>query len=49
MPAFKTLDDREVAEIVTYIRTAWGNSASPVTAEQVAKIRATLTEAEATE
>ncbi len=46
MPAFKKLDDREVAEIVTYIRTAWGNSASPVTAEQVAKVRASLNEPE---
>jgi len=38
-----------LADVLMYLRTAWGHSASPVTAEQVAKIRATLTEAEATE
>ncbi len=42
MPAFKTLDDRDTAEIITYMRTAWGNAATPVTAEQVAKLRAEL-------
>ena len=47
MPAFKTLNDREIAQIVSYIRTAWGNSASPVSAEQVAKMRATFNDAEA--
>jgi len=45
MPAFKTLNDREVAEIVSYIRTAWGNSAGPVTAERVAKMRTTFDDA----
>jgi len=47
MPAFEKLGDREVAEIVTYIRTAWGNSASPVTAEQAAKVRAALSDGDA--
>lgn len=42
MPAFNKLDDREVAEIVTYIRTAWSASAGAVTTDQVAKIRATV-------
>lgn len=46
MPGFKKLNDRAVAEIVTYIRTAWSNSASPVTVERVAKFRAALAEAE---
>ena len=27
MPAFKKLDDRDVAAIITHIRTSWGNSA----------------------
>jgi mono/diheme cytochrome c family protein len=47
MPAFNKLDDRLVAAIVTYIRTAWGNSASGVTAEEVAKVRAALNKTEA--
>ena len=42
MPAFKSLDDREVAEIVSYIRSAWGNGAGTVSAEQVAKMRASF-------
>jgi thiosulfate dehydrogenase len=46
MPAFTTLDDRDVAAIVTYIRTAWGNSAGPVSADQVAKLRPSFGEAE---
>jgi len=47
MPAFNKLDDREVAEVLTYIRTAWGNAASPVNEEQVAKVRAALSKTEA--
>lgn len=42
MPAFTTLDDRDTAAIVTYIRAAWGNAANPVTAEQVARLRSAL-------
>lgn len=33
------LSDEDVANILTYLRTAWGNNASPVTAEQVKKVR----------
>lgn len=44
MPAFGPLgsnwkDDR-IAAVLTYIRQEWGNKGAPVTAEQVAKIRA---------
>jgi len=40
MPAYaKKLSDQEIADVTTYIRNAWGNSASAVTAEQVAKAR----------
>jgi mono/diheme cytochrome c family protein len=36
MPAFGTLlEDREIASVVTYIRSAWSNSASTVSVEQV--------------
>jgi mono/diheme cytochrome c family protein len=41
MPAWKgELDDAKVAQVVSYIRSAWGNSASPVTAAMVAAERA---------
>ncbi len=47
MPEFTKMDNREVAEVVSFIRTAWGNDAGPVTVDQVAKVRATLGKAEA--
>lgn len=34
------LNDQEVAELASFVRTAWGNDASAVTAADVAKIRA---------
>ncbi len=34
------LDDRQTADVLTYIRNAWGNSAPVVKAGQVAKVRA---------
>ncbi len=42
MPAYGTnqpLSDAEVAAVLTYVRSAWGNAASAVTAEQVAAER----------
>lgn len=39
MPPWKQLKDEQIALILTYIRNEWGNSAPPITAEQVAKIR----------
>jgi mono/diheme cytochrome c family protein len=40
MPGWRTwLSDADVAAVVTYIRTAWGNHASAVTAAHVAQIR----------
>jgi cbb3-type cytochrome c oxidase subunit III len=39
MPTWKgQLTDASIAAVATYIRSAWGNSASPVTEEQVAGI-----------
>jgi cbb3-type cytochrome c oxidase subunit III len=35
-----TLKDADVAAVATYIRSAWGNKAAPVTAAKVAGIRA---------
>ena len=42
MPPYGTnqpLSDAEVAAVLTYVRSAWGNTASAVTAEQVAAER----------
>jgi mono/diheme cytochrome c family protein len=40
MPPFAhLLDDEEVAAVVTYIRVAWGNGGTPVTAAQVNALR----------
>lgn len=43
MPAYGTgqaMTDAEVAAVLTYVRSSWGNKASAVTAEEVAKERA---------
>ncbi|MGA2953738.1 MAG: cytochrome c [Caulobacteraceae bacterium] len=39
MPGFAQLSDADVAAAVTYIRSTWGNHASPVTPAEVARIR----------
>jgi mono/diheme cytochrome c family protein len=40
MPAFDwKLTDAQIAAVATYIRSAWGNAASPVAAGQVAPVR----------
>jgi mono/diheme cytochrome c family protein len=40
MPPFaQTLSDDEVAAVVTYIRAAWGNRGSPVSAAQANELR----------
>ena len=40
MPPFaQTLSDNEVAAVVSYIRTAWGNRGAPVTAAQANELR----------
>jgi len=42
MPAFARLSDQELAEILSFVRSSWGNSAEPVAASQVKKMRAQL-------
>jgi len=43
MPAFGyRLSDDEVAQLATFVRGSWGNHASPVTAAQVAAVRAKI-------
>ena len=40
MPAFSwNLSDQEIADVLTYVRNAWGNAAQPVQAADVAKLR----------
>jgi putative membrane-bound dehydrogenase-like protein len=40
MPAMGTLDDRQLAAILTYVRGAWGHQAGPISPETVAGFRA---------
>jgi mono/diheme cytochrome c family protein len=40
MPPLNILDDSQVSALLTYIRREWGHTASPVSEETVAKIRA---------
>lgn len=41
MPYFRQLlSDQEIADVLTFIRSSWGNKASTVSASQVAEIRA---------
>lgn len=43
MPGFAwRLSNQEVAELLTFIRTGWGNQASSVTASEVARVRGSL-------
>jgi mono/diheme cytochrome c family protein len=39
MPPYAKMSDQDVADVVTYIRNAWGNAAPAATAEEVAKLR----------
>jgi mono/diheme cytochrome c family protein len=41
-PWDKTLSDQKIADVLTYIRSDWGNKASPVSAEQIAALRKEL-------
>lgn len=39
MPAWSNLSDEDIAAILTYIRSSWGNKAAPITAAQVKAAR----------
>ena len=46
MPAFDwKLSDRQVADVLTWLRRSWGNDAPPVDPETVGDLRETLAEA----
>ncbi len=40
MPPMSQLNDDEVANILSYVRSAWGNAGDPVSAAEVAAVRA---------
>ena len=42
MPGFARLSDQEIAEILSFIRTSWGNSGSQISPAQVKQMRAQL-------
>jgi alcohol dehydrogenase (quinone), cytochrome c subunit len=43
MPGFAArLTDRDIADVLTFVRSSWGNSAPAVTADEVAKARKSL-------
>ena len=49
MPDFSaSLDDGEIAQVLTYVRSSWGNGAAPVTEQDVGTTRAALGVAPAT-
>lgn len=39
-PPVPALTDKEIADVLTYVRSEWGNQAAPVTIEAVTAIRA---------
>jgi mono/diheme cytochrome c family protein len=41
-PWDKTLNDQKISDVLTYIRSEWGNNASPVAPEQIAALRKEL-------
>jgi len=40
MPSMGHLMDEDIADVLTYIRSAWGNTGVPVTTADVAAVRA---------
>lgn len=40
MPQFAYLSDTDLAQLLTYVRTSFGNTATPVTPDLIAKVRA---------
>ena len=44
MPSFARLSDSDLSAILTYIRSQWGNCASPVDPSTVSEIRARLSD-----
>jgi mono/diheme cytochrome c family protein len=48
MPNFSgSLDDTEIAQVLSYVRSSWGNGAAPVTEQEVGALRTELQVAKA--
>ena len=43
MPAFNSLPDAEIAAVLTYIRSAWGNNAAPISSDFIEQQRSKTT------
>jgi len=39
MPAFEFLSDKEIADVLTYVRSNFGNESNPIKAEEVTSVR----------
>jgi mono/diheme cytochrome c family protein len=39
LPMHPFLTDKEISEILTYVRRSWGNKSGPVTEKEVAEVR----------
>ncbi|MBB5352328.1 putative membrane-bound dehydrogenase-like protein [Haloferula luteola] len=39
-PLGGSLNDQQIADVLTYVRQSWGNDAAPVTVDEVSKVRA---------
>lgn len=44
MPPWRQLSDAELAAVLTYVRSSWGNAAGPIAADDVARERAATSE-----
>jgi mono/diheme cytochrome c family protein len=40
-PYLLTLEDEQIAAVLSYVRASWGNDAPPVSGDEVAKNRGT--------
>jgi len=40
MPPMGHAKDDEIADILTYVRSSWGNQGEPISADEVARVRA---------
>lgn len=46
MPSFAALSDQDIADVTTYVRNAWGNRASPVSRDDVLRLRKMIAESD---
>jgi mono/diheme cytochrome c family protein len=39
MPALSVLSDKQIADVLTYVRNSWGNSGETISPEEVRSVR----------